>query len=474
MIGSLLLTTAATAQDQIPWAPSIAQAQKTANDERKLVLLHFYNDHCEPCTRVEQNVFTQPQVAQAIARNYVPVKIHAGQQPKIAEQYRVDRWPTDIICTPAGLEIMRTTSPQKAEAYVGLVDQVALQTGVGAARHWQTSMAAVGTQVLDPRVAQVQTATNQVAADLQNYTQQAQQRAFDANQQFQQTAGQTQATAQQWTQRTADAAQQMNGLAQSAGRDLQTAWNSGSAAAPVAGNSAAAPISGGAYAQFAPVAAQSPAAAPASQPAPAGPTNAPPSLPTANPYLNQQAPQTQQPAQPPAAAAMGPTFVPSIPVQNTPAPTAPPAQVAGPMPGSPSPALTPNQGLVPASQAPPIALEGYCPVTLVEAEKWKKADARYGAIHRGRTYLFSSEIEQKKFLANPDRYSPALSGLDPVAFAQRNQQVEGKRGYGVKYNNQVYLFENEGSLQVFSKSPHTFANTAQQAMLQADSGSRFR
>ncbi|MCI0359723.1 MAG: thioredoxin family protein, partial [Planctomycetaceae bacterium] len=135
---------AARAADLIPWAADLEQAQKAAEEQRKLILIHFYNDHCPPCDRVEAEVFSQPRVAEAIARNYVPVKVHAGAQPKVAEQFRVDRWPTDIICTPAWQEVMRTTSPQKPEAYLGMVDQIAMQTGVGTGRNWQTSMQAVG------------------------------------------------------------------------------------------------------------------------------------------------------------------------------------------------------------------------------------------------------------------------------------------------------------------------------------------
>jgi YHS domain-containing protein len=146
----------------------------------------------------------------------------------------------------------------------------------------------------------------------------------------------------------------------------------------------------------------------------------------------------------------------------------------GSLAGSPSPALTPDHGLVPASQAPPVAMEGYCPVTLLEQRKWKRSDPKFGAIHRGRTYLFASEAEQQKFLANPDAFSPILSGFDPVVFAQRGEMVEGKRSYGLTYNKQIFLFADEASLQAFSKTPQAFAETARQAMIQAETGSKLR
>lgn len=142
--------------------------------------------------------------------------------------------------------------------------------------------------------------------------------------------------------------------------------------------------------------------------------------------------------------------------------------------GNPPPSLTTEQGLVPASQAPPVALEGYCPVTLLEERKWKRSDARFGAIHRGRTYLFASESEQKKFLADPDAFSPMLSGYDPVVFSQRGEMVEGRRSYGLTYNKQIFLFADEASLQTFSKTPDAFAQSARQAMIRAEYGSKLR
>ncbi|MEX2175350.1 MAG: DUF255 domain-containing protein [Pirellulaceae bacterium] len=448
VVGLLAAGTSLSAQDRFPWAATLEQAQQAAEGQRKLVLLHFYNDHCPPCLKVEQNVFTQPQAAEAIGRNFVPVKIHAGQQPRIAQKYQVNRWPTDIVCTPAGLEVFRTTSPQSAEQYVLLMDNVALQAGVGASRQWATTMQAAGEQTAGQAVAQAQNLTgqgvdrtqaaaNQAATTVQGYTdqasaaanhyaQQANQQVNQSTQQLNQTAEQAQAKTQQWGQQATTNWRQMNGAAQQMGTvaanaagDVRSTWDSAALRAP------------------------QPAQPP---PAPIGPPAA--SLPTSNPWLGQQAaPQQALAPQPNAVAEIGP--------------------VAGP--AAPS-----NEQLIPASQAPPIALEGYCPVTLLQQRKWRKADAKFGAIHRGRTYLFASEVEQKQFLANPDGFSPVLSGFDPVVFAQRGELVEGQRSYGLTYNKQIFLFADEASLKAFEQSPRAYATTAHQAMMQTDTAPKYR
>jgi len=144
------------------------------------------------------------------------------------------------------------------------------------------------------------------------------------------------------------------------------------------------------------------------------------------------------------------------------------AATAGP-PIAPGPAATgaapqqrPPVGLPPG--APQPGLDGYCPVTLVETQKWLRGDPAWGAIHRGRTYLFSSREYQQKFLADPDRYSPALSGDDPVLAIDDGQNTSGHRRHGVFFDNRIYLFSNEETLARFSQSPDRYVEGVRQAM----------
>jgi YHS domain-containing protein len=110
---------------------------------------------------------------------------------------------------------------------------------------------------------------------------------------------------------------------------------------------------------------------------------------------------------------------------------------------------------------PPLGMDGYCPVHLTEGQDWKRGDARWGAIHRGRTYLFVSQGCQQKFLANPDRYSPVLEGHDPVVAVEENKLVAGKREFGVFYEGRVYLFASEATLDRFSTSPERYIQVLQ-------------
>lgn len=126
------------------------------------------------------------------------------------------------------------------------------------------------------------------------------------------------------------------------------------------------------------------------------------------------------------------------------APPAPPAQ----------PALAPAEPDAYGSM--PVGLEGYCPVMLAERGIWVEGRAQWGARHRGRTYLFAGEQQQKAFLQDPDRYAPALSGDDPVLAFDAGKSTPGQRRYGVTYQSRMYLFSSSETRDAFAANPQRY------------------
>ncbi|MFO0902999.1 MAG: thioredoxin family protein [Pirellulales bacterium] len=174
-------------------------------------------------------------------------------------------------------------------------------------------------------------------------------------------------------------------------------------------------------------------------------------------------------ASPPASESPAPNarsaFAPPPPAAFAPPPASPPPQ--------PAPAAAAPAPQTPAVQTPAAAglgLEGFCPVTLQATRKWRRGDARWGAVHRDRTYLFAGPDEQKVFLENPDKFAPMLSGYDAVRYAEQGQLVEGRRQHGVWYRNQMYLFADEATLERFWKNPDLVVPRVEQAMRATASG----
>ena len=84
-------------------------------------------------------------------------------------------------------------------------------------------------------------------------------------------------------------------------------------------------------------------------------------------------------------------------------------------------------------------------------------------MHRGKTYLFSSEEDQKKFMMNPDYYSPVMSGNDPVQLFTKNQVTPGKREFGVTIGQRLYLFADGTSREEFVANYQKYVTAVQVA-----------
>lgn len=446
------------AEDQLPWATDFAQACQQANAQGKLVLLHFYSDDCPPCVRVEKNVFSQAAVAEAVGKSCVPVKVHVRKSPELATKYRVQQWPTDVFVTSAGQEVTRSVSPQSPDMYIAMTNSVAARAGVAAFKNQAHNIAAAPPHTSPapwapaPQnvIAQVNAQADAVApwmaqgaADAKLQAQQSAQQIQQSAQQFQQ--GATQQAQQAWQYAQGQANQTMTNTTQAAQQAThtaqQTAQQSTQAAADAAKeiiNRYAQPMAAAATPPPAPSSAIAPTVAPASG---------------------------TMPWQVPAAAV-------AAPPASQPALTLPPANPPQVAPAEANPALAPS----PAASATtyPIAMGGYCPVTLATEKKWKKGQPQFGVMHRRRTFLFTSEIEQKKFLLDPDRYTPVMTGYDPVKFMQTGELVDGSPAYSLTYRKEVYLFTSDAALKSFWQNPAQFTEGLRQAMSQQERGTQLR
>ena len=87
-------------------------------------------------------------------------------------------------------------------------------------------------------------------------------------------------------------------------------------------------------------------------------------------------------------------------------------------------------------------------------------------IHRDWLYLCAGPEERRRFMADPNRYAPVLSGHDVVLAVDQNQLVAGSRKHGVFYDKdkRVYLFASQASRDRFWQAPERYAAAVQQAM----------
>lgn len=106
-----------------------------------------------------------------------------------------------------------------------------------------------------------------------------------------------------------------------------------------------------------------------------------------------------------------------------------------------------------------VAMEGFCPVSLVKNEQWVQGQAEWSVTHLGRTYHCAGPVERECFLVNPDRYVPALGGCDPVVLVETARRVPGQLDYCVTYDGKLYMFCNAANLAKFRQDARRFITT---------------
>jgi YHS domain-containing protein len=108
-------------------------------------------------------------------------------------------------------------------------------------------------------------------------------------------------------------------------------------------------------------------------------------------------------------------------------------------------------------EGPQIGLGGYCPVCILDANKWAKGSPDHRATYDGVTYYFPDEAIKAKFLADPAKYVPALGGDCIVCYAKLGKRVPGSVNHTARYDNRLFLFPGAEQQQAFLSNPKEFA-----------------
>lgn len=405
------------AAEQVAWQTNLEEAMAEARESNRPVLLHFWTPDCVPCRRLEKSVLNQPRVVETLERQFIPVKVNAQDHPEIARRYHVSSVPVDVVVTANNEELARMYTPQDPDRYVAQLSAIAITEG--------------GAEIAETAIKPRSRNSRPTAMD----------------------ASVAQADAEPAMSPSEDAGEEP---VESAVEEESTRDE-----APEASTVASSP---------------KPSSETASD------------EPEPREVINRFARQNQSdeesesaPATPSRKRSWGqwPREAKSEPAEVAATESSEEEMTEPTVEASADSAaeVTPRQAAKNArmasktsapSKSQAMGLDGYCPVTLVQKQAWKKGDSRFGVVHRGRTYLFAGQDEKDTFFANPDEFSPALSGIDPVEFSETGEVMDGQREHGVVYQNRVYLFATEKNLETFWQEPERYASRIQQAMETGD------
>lgn len=98
----------------------------------------------------------------------------------------------------------------------------------------------------------------------------------------------------------------------------------------------------------------------------------------------------------------------------------------------------------------PLGLHGVDPVAFIEIGNRIEGSAVHTAVHDGVAYYFSSEANKQAFEKSPSRYLPQFGGFCTFGVSVA-KKFDGDPRYAAVEDGKLYVFLNEGIFQEFQK-----------------------
>lgn len=135
-----------------------------------------------------------------------------------------------------------------------------------------------------------------------------------------------------------------------------------------------------------------------------------------------------------------------------------------PAPGEAEDVVKPAAFKAPADQSSmglnstPLALDGYCPVCMIDRAEMVKGKSTETAIHNGRKFQFASAEHKKRFLESPAKYLPGANGDCIVSLVDGGKRVAGDTKFPAMFADKVYFLADKQSRDKFLKDPEAYVN----------------
>lgn len=107
VLAVLVLAARTAVADDVEWRHDYAAARKEATETGRPLLLDFGTEACGFCKKLDATTFRDPAVVKALNAGFVPVKIDAHAERRIAEAMHVEAYPTLVVATADGKVVER-------------------------------------------------------------------------------------------------------------------------------------------------------------------------------------------------------------------------------------------------------------------------------------------------------------------------------------------------------------------------------
>src|SRR5437899_3635023 len=89
LLACCLFPPAARAQE-VAWRQDYPSARKEAAEKNRPLLIDFGTEHCFYCKKLDELVFHEPAVAGMLNERFIPLRIDAEREPRLAGDLHVE------------------------------------------------------------------------------------------------------------------------------------------------------------------------------------------------------------------------------------------------------------------------------------------------------------------------------------------------------------------------------------------------
>lgn len=107
-------------KEPLAWSHSLAPALANAKADKKLVFIDFETTWCGPCKSMDEWIWTDAEVAEAMAGKYIGVKLDGDIEKAIVAKYKVAGYPTMLVVDATGKEVWRAVGYQSSKEMLDL------------------------------------------------------------------------------------------------------------------------------------------------------------------------------------------------------------------------------------------------------------------------------------------------------------------------------------------------------------------
>ena len=109
------------------WRHDFEEARRAAERTGRPILVHFSASWCGPCRQMERDVLSRPRTLATLDSQVIGCKLDLDRDRAVADRYRVNRIPADVLLTPDGRVLGQMTGRRDVNDYLYRVSAVTAQ-----------------------------------------------------------------------------------------------------------------------------------------------------------------------------------------------------------------------------------------------------------------------------------------------------------------------------------------------------------